>query len=250
MPAILKTGDSAMTRAMQNPWQQLPRRKPFVLGEDREQIESFNLHARGQHQIQLGIFPEPFLGRPKAPVVLLNLNPGYNAKADPIHHKKPLFARRSRENLLHAEVDYPFYLIGPGLVHLRERTAWWDKKMRCLLEDKRLGHSAESRSKMVANGVLCVEYFPYHSRKFNHQKLRVPSQEYSFLLVREAIRREAVILLMRGKKFWCREIDELNSYPGLYISNSPQNPAISPANFCEGYSIAIDAIRRDCRRFR
>jgi len=233
---------------MQNPWQRLPFRPPFVLAEDHERISKFNESAKVQvqHKVQLEILPEPFLGRPKAPVVLLNLNPGYNAVTNPVQHAKAMFARRSRENLLHTEVDYPFYLIDPGI---RDRTAWWDRKLRRLLEDERLENSADSRRKVVANCVLCVEYFPYHSKKFKHRKLRVGSQDYSFWLVREAIRGEAVILLMRGKKLWCSEIPALQSYSRLYVSKSVQNPAISPANFPEGYSIAVEAIRRKCRQY-
>jgi hypothetical protein len=237
-----------MTQGMQNPWQRLPSRPPFVLQEDQERVNAFNLSARVEHQIQLAIYPEPFLGRPKAPVVLLNLNPGYQADADPVHHGKALFAKRSRENLLHAEAAFPFYLIDPALVPICDRTDWWDKKLRCLLEDERLGHSADSRRKKVANCVLCVEYLPYHSKKSNHRELQVLSQDYSFWLVREAMRREAVILLMRGEQLWCSAIHGLKSYLGLHISRSVQNPAISPANFPEGYSIAVDAIqRRSCQ---
>jgi len=238
-----------MTRDTQNPWRRLPSRPPYVLEEDRDRIRTFNASAKVEHQIQEALFPEPFLGAPRAPVVLLNLNPGYNADADPVHHGKALFAKRSRENLRHTETAHPFYLIDPGLVPIRDRTAWWDKKLRCLLEDERLGNSADSRRRRVANCVLCVEYFPYHSKRFKHQKLQVPSQGYSFWLVRQAIRNKAVILLMRGKKLWVNAIPELTSYPGLHISKSVQNPAISPANFPKGYSIAVDTIQRKGRRF-
>jgi hypothetical protein len=237
-----------MTKTPQNPWERLPRRPPFVLAEDQERIDKFNLSAELEHKIPLDIFPEPYLGRPKAPVVLLNLNPGHNAR-DLVHHRKALFAKRSRENLLPTEVDYPFYLIDPGLVPIRDRTAWWDKKLRRLLEEERLGNCADSRRKAVANCVFCVEYFPYHSKKFKHRKLQVDSQVYSFWLVREAIRREAVILLMRGEQPWYSAIPGLESYSGLHVSRSVQNPAISPANFPIGYSIAVDAIQRKRRQF-
>jgi hypothetical protein len=232
---------------MQNPWQRLPFQPPYVLPEDHDDIKTFNKSAEAEHKLKLAIFPEPFLGRPKAPVVLLNLNPGYKA-VNRVQHRKELFAKRSRENLLHSEADYPFFLIDPGLVPIRDRTTYWDKKLRCLLEDERLEHTDDCRRQVVANCVLCVEYFPYHSKEFKHRKLRVDSQEYSFWLVREAIRREAVILLMRGKKLWYSEICGLESYSRLYVSRSVQNPAISPANFPKGYSIAVDAIQRKCRQ--
>jgi hypothetical protein len=52
---------------------------------------------------------------------------------------------------------------------------------------------AEVGEECVADSILCVEYFPYHSQSFNHSRLRLPSQEYSFQLVREAIRRRVII---------------------------------------------------------
>jgi hypothetical protein len=228
---------------MQNPWERLPHRRPFVLDADYKQIRMFNRKAEREHKIPLGIFPEPFLGNPKAPVVLLNLNPGHNP-TNFVQHRKPLFAARSRDNLEHRKVDYPFYLIDPGLVPKRDRTVWWDKKLRRLLEDERLGFSADARRKAVANCVFCVEYFPYHSKRFKHRKLQVPSQSYSFWLVSQAIQREAVILLMRSKRLWFDKIPGLESYARLYVSKSVQNPAIGPANFPIGYSIAVDAIVR------
>ncbi len=59
-----------------NPWLHLPMTAPFVLAEDAPLVERFNLTASPDHRLDLTLLPEPFLGLPSAPVVLLGLNPG------------------------------------------------------------------------------------------------------------------------------------------------------------------------------
>lgn len=214
-----------------NPWVDLPKRSPFVLPEDKACIENFNLKANDNFRIHLEIIPEPYLGNWNAPVVLLALNPGFK-DADLTFHANPRFSELSRANLLHKPADYPFYLLDPSI----DRTKWWDRHLRRLID--------EVGCEKVANNVLCVEFFPYHSRKFRHTKCRVPSQEHSFELVRQAIERDAVILLLRGRKQWVGEIPELENYRHFYIANTVQNAVVSPGNFPTGFKAALDAIRK------
>ncbi len=234
----------------QNPWNRLPAKSPYVLPEDADLVHGSNLSALKRYekrpdryemyQIRLQhILPEPYLGRPDAPVVLLNLNPGSNPR-DIEWHSDPLFTERSRGNLLHCQTDYPFYLLDPSI----KRTCWWERKLKCLM--KCFG-DGDSGRRVVANSVFCVEFFPYHSKKFNHGHLRLPSQRYSFWLVRQAIQRQAVILIMRSEKRWfeVEVLPELKTYSRLYTAQSVQNPAISERNFGEGFEEAIKAIRAD-----
>lgn len=221
-----------MTTQPDNPWVDLPNRSPFVLPQDTALIDQFNSNAAERLHIHLDILPEPYLGNPDAPVVLLGLNPGFNVK-DPEWHGKPRFRKLSRANLLHKRAEYPFYLLDPAI----DRTPWWDRKLRRLIEEV-------GCAKTVAQNVLCVELFPYHSKKFKHAKLCVPSQQYSFALVRRAIDRGAVILQLRGDRPWLSNIPELENYPSLYRPCSVQNPAISPRNFPDGFKAAVDVIRK------
>ena len=122
------------------------------------------------------MLPEPFLGRRDAPVVLLNLNPGYSPEGPRIH-SDPSFAARVRRNLCHLPAEYPFYLLDPAITG--PGRDWWEPKLRQLI--------GQVGRQVVATGVLCIEYFPYHSRRFRHRRLPLPSQQYSFSLVREAL---------------------------------------------------------------
>ncbi len=217
---------------MENPWGELPAEALFVLESDRAPIVAFNASAPQDAFVHLELLPEPFVGRPGAPVVLLNLNPGFSAK-DSESHSNSTFAAVLRENLLHAELDYPFYLLNPELPGLGYW--WWERKLRRLIRD--------CGQETVARNLLCVEYFPYHSRRYQHHKLRVPSQEYSFSLVRAAIARGSLVVLMRAKRQWLGAVPELESYPQLLELKNPQNPTVSPGNCPDGYSRIVHVIK-------
>jgi hypothetical protein len=163
--------------------------------------------------------------------VVLGLNPGFK-DVDRTHHRDARFAELSRGNLLHEEAAYPFYLLDPTI----KRTKYWERKLRRLID--RFGSS------LVARKVLCVEFFPYHSKRFKPSKLALLSQQYSFSLVSRAIKRGAVILQMRGDRYWSRKFPELATYPQLYKPNSIQNPTVSPRNFPKGFDAAVTALSR------
>jgi len=212
------------------PWQFLPRTSPFVLSGDKEIISRFNQTAVDDYRVQLDALPEPYFGDRNASVVLLGLNPGYDDK-DPVVHSDPGFQTLLRNNYLHQPAEYPFYFLNPN--YENPGRDWWEKKLKPLL-------IRVPRIKL-AKSLFCVEYFPYHSRKYSHAKLALSCQQYGFSLVREAMQRQAVIVLMRASKLWRSTIPELNDYPGLCTLNSPQNVVISERN-CPKFDDVLAAI--------
>ncbi|MCG3181442.1 MAG: hypothetical protein BIFFINMI_03838 [Phycisphaerae bacterium] len=222
-----------MVLQAENPWRRLPRKAPYLLPEDKALILKFNESAREGVEFHYDLLPEPFLGRPDAPVVLLNKNPGYSPN-DLATHTDPAFATKARGNLLHKGAAFPFYLLDPAEVRALGYK-WWTGKLKSLV--KTLG------PRSVAQSVLCVEYFPYHSRRFGNRGPAVPSQKYSFDLVRSATSRNALIVVMRGKKLWFEAVPELRDYRRLYHVRNPQNPSISLANCPDGYEAVVMAIR-------
>ena len=214
-----------------NPWSALPLVPPYALESDRPILERFNQTARPEHVIHLDLLPEPYLGAPDAPVVLLGLNPGF-APEDRVPHADPTFQSLSRAQLSQAPSPYPFLLLNPTVEAPGRR--WWEAKLARLLE-------ACGRER-VARGVLCVEYFPYHSHRFAHAKIRVPSQAYSFSLVRAALRREALIVLLRAERLWLATLPELATYPRLFRLRSRQNVILSAVNCPEGYDSLVAAL--------
>lgn len=215
---------------MKNPWLDVPDAAPFVLPGDAGVIERFNRSAPDRTRIDLNLLPEPFQGHPEAPVVLLSLNPGLSKEDAAIHAGSP-FAKRLRANHAHEESDFPFYLLHPEVEGPGRR--WWDRRLRRVLEI--------APRNVVARRLLCIEYFPYHSVRFG-ARLMVPSQEYGFHLAREAIRRRAVIIVMRSRRLWQAAVPELDTYERAFSLRSVQNISVTPNNCPLGFPEIVRAM--------
>jgi hypothetical protein len=216
-----------------------PDAPPYVLPEDAEFIERFNLTARPEHRIHLDDLPEPFLGAADAAVVLLNLNPGHKAHIVG-NHKQPEFQRANLAQLELRPREYPFYMLDPA-VQFDGDYRWWSKRHRGPIEA--LGREA------VAADLLCLEFFPYHSEKCGFTPTdRLPSQEFSFHLARAAMSRNALVLLMRARKYWLGEIPELATYANLLTLRNAQSPYLSERNCPGGCQRILSAIAMNGRR--
>jgi hypothetical protein len=219
-----------------NPWQQVPIEPAYVLSCDSEIVRRYNEeHSDERYRLQLNVLPEPFIGAKTAPVVLLNLNPGFD-DGDPADHQDKEFQALLRGNYEHRDSEYPFYSLNPHFENGGRR--WWEKKLKPVLS--RCGRE------QVARSVLCVEFFPYHSRRFGNGSFRVPSQQYGFQLVRLAIQRGAAIIVMRGRTLWVDQIPELETHSPMFVLSSPQNVVVSPRN-CKGFE---EVVSRICGEWR
>ena len=133
-----------------------------------------------------------------------------------------------KKNILHEPQSYPFYLLDPTIEEeLGPR--WWAKK---LCEPIEL-----SSRKVIASAFCCIEYFPYHSKRFCPLKQILYSQQYSFSLVTNAIERNSPIILMRGEKLWTEAVPELSRYENLFRLKSVQNVSISHNNCPDGFQV-------------
>ncbi len=213
-----------------NPWAQVPSRAPFVLEPDLLHVQQFNRTAPEKYRIEDRLLPEPFFGPLDAPVVVLLQNPGVS-KDDFAHHQKATFARALRQDLALSSERRHFHLLdptrGPGHV-------WWTSACRDLL----IAHDAVQ----VASKMLALEYFPYHSRQFAHGHLRLPSQEFTFSLLRDAIARKALIVCMRGHREWLGAVPELGSHKNLIHSNSKRTSHLSRNNL-DKFDRLVKALR-------
>ena len=214
-----------------NPWLAVPPQPPYVLPCDRDAIDEYNAEARETYKIRLDVLPEPFVGIATAPVVLLGLNPGFDDQ-DPEVHARPQFQALLRNNYSQGSSAFPFYFLDPTFESPGRQ--WWERKLRWLLE--------KFEPKELARSILCVEYFSYHSSRFRHASLELPSQEYGFGLVRSAIARGAVVVIMRGSERWIERVPELEGHSRAFKLNNPQNVVVSPGN-CAGFDVVVSAIR-------
>jgi hypothetical protein len=218
-----------------NPWHRLPDSKPFVLPDEEKAIRDFNKKAGPKHLLHIDeILPEAFVGDPGAPVVILGNNPGFTEKGASRKQQRG-FMDRLRANLLHQRLDYPFVYLDPDI---GEPHKWWERKLKHLID--------HFEKQTVARAILAVEHFPYPSRKYGHRSLSLPSQEYNFRLVRKAMDRGAVIVLMRGRKRWFESVEKLKGYPHLVLLKNVQQPTISPKNCRDGgYQEIVRAIEAE-----
>lgn len=215
-----------------NPWLSVPSQPPYVLQCDRNPVAEYNAKCRAEeHRLQTDVLPEPFIGRTEASVVLLNLNPGF-AEQNLAEHAQPEFQALLRKNYSHVPSAFPFYYLDPT-IESSSGGKWWNGKLKELI------HSCGG-PRQVANELLCVEYFPYHSRRFRAGRI-MPSQKYGFDLVKNAIARNAFVVIMRSRARWERTIAELKTYHRKSPLNSPQNPAVSCRN-CPEFAEIVSAI--------
>lgn len=221
---------------IENPWLKLPKNSPYILPQDQSIIDDFNGRCRSEEfKIVQEMYPEPFIGRVDAPIILLNLNPGFGGKQDlQVHRSDSKLSEVIKKNLSHSITDWPFYFLNPELSNT-PGYLWWAKKLKSVINIAGV--------KSTADNLLCIEFFPYHSSKFRQTRQVLPSQEYTRQLVYSAIRRDAIIIGMRAIKIWQAFIPELVNYHSFFKLNSPQNVAVSPNNCKIGFEMIIKELQ-------
>lgn len=225
---------------MTNPWHNLAENE-FICPGDRETVLKFNQGRAEDHRYRLhfDIVPEAFIGARDAPVVLFSNNPGYSTGQLGARSTDP-FQKMMRANLRHKESDCPFVFLRPEIEDADYGKKWWRSKLRDLI--------IEFDESIVARSILNIVYFPYASNRFGHLGLTVPSQAYSFHLVRNAIERNAVIVRMRTGtavwEQWLEAVPELKGYKRLHNVSNPQAASVNRGNLSEqAYDDICEAIR-------
>ncbi len=226
-----------MTADPANPWLALRESQPFVLDSDAPLVQRFNQRASDPVRIQTSLLPEPYIGRVDAPVVLLTLNPGVSP-GDFALHEDSEFRERIRACHRQEEVAYPNYYLDPDVTG--PGAAWVQRIARPLIQ--------VFGARTVANTLSLMEFFPYHSVRFAHGKLRVPSQAYTFALVEAAVERGAAIFITRGRELWTETVPALKTYPRSFVTRSVQNVVVSARNCPDGYPVVVASIRAAMER--
>jgi hypothetical protein len=94
-------------------------------------------------------------------------------------------------------------------------------------------------------GLACVEFFPYHSTWWAGPPL-VPSQQFSFDLVNNALNAGKVIVVLRSWQTWLAHVPALGAYPRLVRHRNPRSSFISPATLGpEGFAMTVQALGDD-----
>jgi hypothetical protein len=222
-----------------NPWTALPKRPPFVLPDDRPYVEAWNRTFGTQWErlrLHLEVLPEPFAGPRDASVVTLGLNPGWSETSllD--------LAPRRRSALLWGNLgNDPALHIQPNLTEAFAGTAggvWGRRTMHALAVGSGLGFEELSRR------MLSIEFHGYHSVGWAALPVTLPSQRYGFDLLRSAIARGAIVVVLRGLRIWEVAVPSLQGYRRAYSTNSVRNASISARN------LGGDAFAKVCGALR
>ncbi len=209
-----------MKKASKNPWLTLGVTKPYIAVEDKI---FFHKNQRALSHLRTDVLPDAYLGNlEKAKVVFLLLNPGFQERDINICVPGSQYFDQNKLSLQQKSKP-PFYVLGNKFKD-SGGYEWWTKKLKSIIN---AGISIETLSEKI----VCIQYFPYHSEKYKHYAKTLPSQEYSFGLVRKAIQQKKKIVLMRSEKLWLQAVPELK---GKYVKvKSFLNPVISINNMSQ-----------------
>ncbi len=217
---------------MQNPWTTLKDRSNnnYLADCDLEYqpvIDSFNSLVLSNHKIRYDFLPQPYAGSLEtAEVVLLNLNPGFAGdEGETKQYEDRYFFKANLDSLT---FQTSFYFLESKFEHT-PAYRWWHNHLKEVINCWK----AETTKRLMV-----IEYFPYHSqnykpigkRLFKNDNPMLPSQYYSFYLVRKAMHLHKKIIVMRSFRLWQEQIPELQEYKFTYKLGNPQNPCVSEKN--------------------
>jgi hypothetical protein len=158
---------------MRNPWVDLPERPPFVLPGDAPHVAACNRFASPTHRLDLRMMPEPWVGDLRAPVVVLNLNPGVGGDEDRRWHRRAAYRETLRATLERRRTQYPLHHLDPALADC-PGGRWWRRCLRPVI--------AATSVDAVAASVVGLEIHSYHSMSYAPVPVTLPSQRYAFPL--------------------------------------------------------------------
>ena len=208
---------------LENPWADLPKESPFVLPQDKVVLDKYSPKLVGDYAIRLDTLPYPYLGSPSdATILLLALNGGFSDQNLHYIQNDPYYVEQRRQSLIF-ESRYPFFYLDP-VISYTLGYKWWYRRLRYFIEK----YSLET----VASRFACVQSFPYCSKRYKALPQRVPSQEYSFSLVRQAIEKGKPIVIMRSREIWFRYVPELRNYPYIELKY-PRTPYLDCKHMTE-----------------
>src|SRR5258708_7337759 len=191
------------TSALANPWLELPESPPYVLPDDLAILRRF---PSAMGKLVFAGMPGPFVGNPlTARVLLLALHPG--------------FVDSDIEAAENQAIQAP----------------WWPRKLRRVIET--------AGAETVMNSVAAAEWFPYVSRKLVEIPQLLPSQTFTFQVVRGALERGAQPVIMTGRAQWLRSVSEL-AHDSVITLRNWQNQTFTPGNMESGeWERVVSALR-------
>ena len=201
---------------------------PFFRGFNNG-MESSKVTSKDSYLLAEHLEPFPYLGNPLANVFMLMANPGISKKEEKksfkMNDEKIIY---SRKNLRLEDLESMITRI-ESTENSELESVWLKPRVRELVE--------KTSVQRVTKGLFLVNFHAYHSKSWYPIPFTFPTQHYSFHLISEAIKREAVIIMGRNKLGWLtaipglfeykketRNVIEFDSARSLYISEGNLRP--------------------------
>jgi len=216
---------------MKNPWHEYFNRvnQSKFHPLDELHVVSFNkavssLKNKKQVTLRNDLEPLPYLGRTGAPILVLLANPGAGGSGP---ERNVEFTGEKLElhkkNLLHQQEttsDYVLKFESPD-DNLLE-SPYFKKHTKELISVT----SVES----VATNIFFVNFHGYQSKSWYPIPFTFPTQHYSFFLVSEAMKRNALIIMSRNMQGWFTAVPGLFDYPNRITFDSPRSIHLTKGN--------------------
>ena len=211
---------------MENPWLTFDPEvdAPKFHDLDRAHAEAFNkgIEARHEYRLAAHLEPFPYIGNPLANTFVLLANPGVNEnEARPDFRMNPMRLDQNRRNLRHEDSSSILTkILSPDNPELEDK--WLKPRIRKIVHDSSLAR--------VSEGIFLVNYHAYNSKSWHAIPFTFETQRYSFHLVNEAIRRNALIIMKRNMLGWFTAIPGLYDFKNRVIFKSSRSVHISEEN--------------------
>ncbi|MFH1792688.1 MAG: hypothetical protein ABH819_03590 [Patescibacteria group bacterium] len=218
----------------ENPWLKLPKTAPYILNEDLKTLINCDVNTN-KLGWRLELLPVPYLGNPKrAKFVVLCLNPGYNKDFDEKAYFEDEYYIQESLKSLNFKSSTPFYCLDSKFDY-SGGYVWWTRLLRPLI--KRFG------LKVLSEKLMCLQYIGYHSKTFKNPPCLLPSQKYTFSLLKQFMKENKTIIVMRSKKLWIQAVPELDNYPYIELKNY-RMPFLTENNVKKGdFQLLIKALQ-------
>jgi hypothetical protein len=220
---------------LRNPWTSFEISSSMVHEMDKEAFDLHNSRVTQEFQFLDHLAPEPWIGNKSANLLVLLANPG--ATRGDVARKKQKGADRINElsiqNLRGQIKDFPHFFFNPELEGTDGHT-WYAKRFQHLI--------LETSPRNLAHKVLSCELAPYHSFSWKKPRKTLPTQSFTYQLVADAMKRDAVIVIGRGRAEWFKNVPGLEKYKRYFQPSSSQCSYLSPNNYGKNYKALLEAI--------
>ena len=220
---------------MKNPWLGFKHSEQMVHQLDEASVKEYNLTSKRDYQYLLNLAPEPWIGNIDGNLLVLYSNPGATREnlngVNPPYYE--LVVEKSIKNLNQENTQYPHFYFDPAMSST-EGAKWFTAKYKWLIDE--VGVS------VLARNLLTCELSPYHSFKWKPPKKQFQTQKFTFEIVKEAMARDALILIARSNKIWTENIPDLARYPRTLTPNSI-NASVSPGNYPRGFEGILSKLK-------